>query len=1413
VHFTSTIRLKVLPFLKTFWRNNNMSLTTLQQTARSMLGLAARTLAVLTLGVSTAWAAGGGGAPLTCTISPAPGSTTIGAPITFTANTTNAKGQITYAWTFSGPATPQSSTSQSQAVTYSATGTFAVSLHVITTKSGECTDNTTVTVTGGTGNTAPTANDDSYNATVGQALNVGAPGVLGNDTDPDAGDTLTAVLQTDVSKGSLTLNANGSFTYTYTGAGSSDTDSFTYVAQDNHGAQSGVATVTITISEATANGTPVGRGDAYATPVGTTLTVAASRVSGVLYNDYETDANGNNLGNANLTAQRVSGPANGTLNLNPDGSFTYTPNASLSDNDNDSFTYVATDGTNDSAVTTVNINILSKQTDFKILMNYELGMHCTGFEFAYCCVLPPYNSILAQVVKPQPAGTPVHGDDFPRLLAGDPNNVDGLGRPTVVRDAELDGSGNFTKYFLEYYHDAQPRHEGQGAAQSSTLISDVEGKSMFYTSTRYDSACRNLSDTGAPGACPTYDQSLPEGGLVTGAYEGAYGVVLGDGDDTNDPSDNYANGWLNHFYIYSGLEGANPNNTSAESAKIRLGMVGGVVYPANSGAALQPMGPTGNGTGIDNVLTFSGDTGTVVYTQMKVLENLPIMLTSPRIWEALGLPLTPFEDSINFFADPGAVDEDSIRPYVEMKAALHVADCTQTPCAEGPAVIGSNGKPVIGFGTAPIDIPNCERCHSVPAYDANNNPNTNSPSYIRSASFSMPGSGPYAGASLEAVTAAEKNYWDAYYDITTGDSDWYSRLKGAAINMLALHDFDNGTSFTANWPACTGAKPTDQDYCGPTAQNTRLGKESVICQKCHADNVIAVVKSAYKDAAKTLLIKPITEAIHHRHREVSECDDPSDQSTCGHIDFADAAGRSGGCQGCHPAHRSDGVMDNYPITRQGQNFQAGSDNRLAAGGCFVGRDVHSNALKDVDGAETPAHLNAVGQWLSDNVFNNQDGAAGVSGSPTRGLWCTNCHTQLSQEIWKTENCVDEINGNCASNPRGQSTLAGVASAVGTNLNQAIAWLDPTSTDLHGTGLGDFTHAIWKGYDPALPWTQDASLAIIEVNTNGNCSVAPYTTSSGGVCVAIDGDGDPSVRILDFCTTSDCESAAQAVLNGEGNGSTATVVPFSAATDARDHWLAAGEPHCADCHAAPYVEPSGGNVSDTDVLGRTTFKPPFNYPRKASLMRYSTGHQGVTCQGCHESIHGLYPVTPTIDATSYAQAAALNADGSHGPLKCGTCHTVGTDGRPTWIRKTTIFGGNFDDSVTWAHTYTDNASPLDSTCQNCHADRRNRISETSGRWLRHSYLGRVGRQTQDKAEIGAMGHVAGDPAFHHNDPQDIANTVCTSCHSANGGPSGNFLPLATCGNTTWKQHLVQGRLSPKVWEFISRSENNGSTCGW
>ena len=69
--------------------------------------------------------------------------------------------------------------------------------------------------------------------------------MLANDTDAD-GDTLTAVLVTGPSHGSLTLNANGSFTYT-PAADFTGSDSFTYKANDGT-ADSNVATVNITVN-------------------------------------------------------------------------------------------------------------------------------------------------------------------------------------------------------------------------------------------------------------------------------------------------------------------------------------------------------------------------------------------------------------------------------------------------------------------------------------------------------------------------------------------------------------------------------------------------------------------------------------------------------------------------------------------------------------------------------------------------------------------------------------------------------------------------------------------------------------------------------------------------------------------------------------------------------------------------------------------------------------------------------------------------------------------------------------------------------------------------------------------------------------------------------------------------------------
>src|SRR5437762_1024563 len=78
---------------------------------------------------------------------------------------------------------------------------------------------------------------------------------------------------------------------------------------------------------------PVAVADSYTTAEDTALSITAP---GILAND---------TGGA-TSAIRDSGPLHGTLNLNPDGSFSYTPAKDY--NGPDSFTYHASDGTQSS---------------------------------------------------------------------------------------------------------------------------------------------------------------------------------------------------------------------------------------------------------------------------------------------------------------------------------------------------------------------------------------------------------------------------------------------------------------------------------------------------------------------------------------------------------------------------------------------------------------------------------------------------------------------------------------------------------------------------------------------------------------------------------------------------------------------------------------------------------------------------------------------------------------------------------------------------------------------------------------------------------------------------------------------------------------------------------------------------------
>ncbi|MDT4922672.1 MAG: large repetitive protein [Pseudonocardiales bacterium] len=203
----------------------------------------------------------------------------------------------------------------------------------------------TVSLTVDAVNDAPVGNTDSYSTNEDVLLSVGAPGVLGNDTDTES-TPLTASLVTGPSKASsFTLNSDGSFDYT-PNANYNGPDSFTYQANDGTDL-SAVTTVNITVNPV--NDAPVASNVTDSTNEDTpkVVTLAASDVDG--------DA---------LTFAIATGPAHGSLGaIDPPScagtvctaTVTYTPAADY--NGPDSFTYTANDGTTGSNLATVSLTV------------------------------------------------------------------------------------------------------------------------------------------------------------------------------------------------------------------------------------------------------------------------------------------------------------------------------------------------------------------------------------------------------------------------------------------------------------------------------------------------------------------------------------------------------------------------------------------------------------------------------------------------------------------------------------------------------------------------------------------------------------------------------------------------------------------------------------------------------------------------------------------------------------------------------------------------------------------------------------------------------------------------------------------------------------------------------------------------
>lgn len=217
---------------------------------------------------------------------------------------------------------------RSLTTTYPATGVFPVQV-TITNEYGSTTARTTLSV-------GPSANDEAYSMSEDGVLQKDAAnGVMANDAGAD-----TVALTAQAGHGTARLGLDGSFTYT-PAADWCGTDRFGYAVRGGAATRYAEATVTVDC----VNDLPVARPSSYAGAEDQRIVTGAPGVLAAA-----TDADGDRIG-----AALVSGPTAGTLDLRPDGSFSYTPGVDYCGTD--SFTWQPTDGTASGAPVTTTLKV------------------------------------------------------------------------------------------------------------------------------------------------------------------------------------------------------------------------------------------------------------------------------------------------------------------------------------------------------------------------------------------------------------------------------------------------------------------------------------------------------------------------------------------------------------------------------------------------------------------------------------------------------------------------------------------------------------------------------------------------------------------------------------------------------------------------------------------------------------------------------------------------------------------------------------------------------------------------------------------------------------------------------------------------------------------------------------------------
>ncbi|WP_198328904.1 tandem-95 repeat protein [Psychrobacter faecalis] len=225
-------------------------------------------------------------------------------------------------------------------------------------------DSFTYTVTDGTETITKTANitvasvNDvpvSKDTIIAATEDTIVSGKLEAATDAD-GDALTYAVATGAANGKVVIGKDGSYTYT-PNADFNGKDTFTYTINDGQG---GVITQTATVNVANVNDAPV----------------SEDSIIGVAENIVDTGvlAKATDVDGDTLTYTLLTEAVNGTVVVNKDGSYSYTPNTDFKGED--SFTYTVSDGNGGIITKTANVNVapFDQKSNFELQEVFETNV-------------------------------------------------------------------------------------------------------------------------------------------------------------------------------------------------------------------------------------------------------------------------------------------------------------------------------------------------------------------------------------------------------------------------------------------------------------------------------------------------------------------------------------------------------------------------------------------------------------------------------------------------------------------------------------------------------------------------------------------------------------------------------------------------------------------------------------------------------------------------------------------------------------------------------------------------------------------------------------------------------------------------------------------------------------------------------